>query len=315
MRIMAVWNWVGPWVWCLSVLLWWAPATAAAKDTYQVGLLSMKSGNFNAQVKTLWREVMPLLARAVDSRLEMDFYKDVDALRQAMEEHPPHFLYVDSTDHFPVLKAKGYQVLTGVTLFDEPATRNCLYVQKTAPRKKVGDLKNARVFTYRGEADFYRLWDLVGQSPFDFFGDLKPTNTAQDALYALALGEVDAAYLGWVNIRYMQAANPGPLKKVRQLACNGEPVPNAPTFVHASVPPAVAEKMRAVLLRMHEDAAFERLHPLFQKMGFRFHAADAAEMELLASYLVKARARERETSYRRWAKSTGQQQVSTPAGP
>ncbi len=289
----------------LLVVLSLCAAPCALARTYSAGILLRTSGHFDAQIKAIWKEFLPILSKRLNIPISLHFFTKDKDFEKALAQGHLDMVFAFSWDSMPVIEKRGYQPFLGLSIQGSRNAVGCLYVPSNSTATTLADLKGKRVTAYDQMTVYFQLRELVRTRPEVFFGFLKPNQSGQGSLYALALGQTDAAFVYSYNIPFLQRTNPGPLKKVKRFACHNAGIVFPPIYKHKNLPPDIAKKIAAEIVQVHSNPAYARFHPLLRMGGFKFVATQPADYTRLHNLLKNARAQGWEKDFNQWLKNVG----------
>ena len=181
--------------------------------------------------------------------------------------------YVEGKDDFGLELLVVPETLSGETVY-----YSYTIVPARSPAKSFADLRGKHfAFTdpmsNSGKLVPEYLLAKQGETPEIFFGKLSYTSAHDKSIHAVAAGEVDGAAVDSLIYDYLLRREPQLAKKIRILA-RSAPYGIPPVVVRPNIPPQLRERLRTVLLAMHQDP--EGVLILQGMMLRRFVAADDA---------------------------------------
>ncbi len=196
----------------------------------------------------------------------------------------------------------GYRPFLVYSLFGQRAPQECLFVPQNGP-DKVADLRGKRAVILQDDVGrFKRLDQLLGENPMTFFDDLRPGQSDSNMVYALALGQADAAYIDTWGFAYLNTSNPGPGKKVKALQPCFDRCPRH-LYVNRRLDPALVREFQDVLMHLDTLEAAKRYRALFKTLGVGFSEYSKEDQALCAASLeddAAAWTREDRQMFERW---------------
>ncbi len=250
-------------------LLAGAPARATE---YVMGVLDEIGLQSTAQGKAIFADIIKtgnengLLGFTVN----LQVYPTLAELQDAIGKNEVQLVYSSSRDAFVHLHRKNRTKPLGTPVyFGKTSVDNCLYVPKSSPVKTVADLRGSQGLTYPDRDLYYALWQHLGERPEGFFKALRVSPNPPSSAIALSLGQTDVAVIGAITMHFLKVTNPGPLKKIRKLACL-EPLVAAPVFAVGSMNPKDEKSFIHLLVNGPNEKGMERFRPILDQLGLSF---------------------------------------------
>ncbi len=274
------------------MLLLMVPGVVWAR-TYQV-LMSMPANTDQlAPLKLLFEEALRQIEEKYGISMEITIPTEGGTLKRDRE-----YDLVFVTVREPL---EGYTPLMGVVIFHKKVIRHCLYVRQDSSWKRLEDLRDKVGIVMTAEPTYHSLRNLLdGEPPEVFFKDMQANKGLHSGIFALALGEVDAAYALDIELAELEMTNPAVANKARPLVCAREGFPPPPVWVRDTVSREDARKIRSFFLGMHKNKRMGRYQGIMNLVGLRFiphdPELDADVLELLAT----AREKGWPAEHRRW---------------
>lgn len=243
---------------------------AQAGAANKVVILDTHKGNLGAQVKRIISDLMPVLGQRTGKPLELVFQTDRNLFLQAARSSDVSFAHTMELELLPQLRQLGYVPLASISLFGSADDSFCLFVPKTSSVKSTQDLAGKRVSGYPTPISYFVLRKVLGKRPERFFSSFRPIKSGQDGIYALSLGQSDAAISTRTNYFFLQIANPGPLKKVKMIQCLDFPNPFPPILVRQSVPSDQRANMFQFMQSFRQDPSMKKYLSMFNMVKMTF---------------------------------------------
>jgi len=160
--------------------------------------------------------------------------------------------YVEGHDEFGLELLVMPETLSGETVY-----YSYMIVPAQSPAKGFDDLRGKRfAFTdpmsNSGKLVPEYLLAQQGETPEHFFGEVIYTSAHDKSIRAVAEGEVDGAAVDSLIYEYLLRKEPSLAKKIRILT-RSAPYGIPPVVVRPTIPAPLRERLRTVLLAMHED--------------------------------------------------------------
>ncbi|MFA6449908.1 MAG: PhnD/SsuA/transferrin family substrate-binding protein [bacterium] len=285
---------------CLFAVAVFSHKCEAEKKKYTLGVLAGVSNETDAQYKSMITDIVGIYSKAHNIEITSKWYfGDAEFIKSVKKDKPDVvFLYI--FDHIGDLKKKyGYSVLMSFHGFGIDKPRSCIYVKKENPAKNIEALRGTSAATYFFAFDYYLLRDLLGEKPEKFFGDLKPLANGISTLYALALDNADASFTYDATVEMMKKNNPGPVKKIRELACT-KPYGAFPMLISKNAPPDTATVFKDFFLNTHKDPIYKKYRPLFNAYNLRFTPATDDDYLYVYDLIKKADAEGWKKDFEKW---------------
>ncbi len=161
--------------------------------------------------------------------------------------------YVEGKDAFDLELLVVPETLAGETVYYSD-----LIVPADSQAQKLEDLKDKRfAFTdpqsNSGKLVPTYLLAQIGEKPETFFGEVIYTYAHDKSIQAVAEKAVDAASIDSLVYEYMLEKNPELATQIRILL-RSEPYGIPPVVVRPDIPNLLRRKLRAVLLKMHQNS-------------------------------------------------------------
>jgi ABC-type phosphate/phosphonate transport system substrate-binding protein len=273
---------------------------AAEKKKYVLGIRVGMSTETDAQYKTMITDMSKIYSQNHDTVIETRWYVGDAEFMNAVKKNEPDVVFLYNYDPIYALKKiYGFSVFMTLSAFGRETPKACIYVAKNSPVKNIADLHGKTAATYNYACEYYLLRDLLGEKPEKFFGELKPVANGVSTIYELAMGSVDASFTYDVTVEMMQKNNPGPVKKIRQLACTKE-FGFFPLLVSKKAPPDTIAVFNDFLGNSYKNAEFKKYQPLFKLYGMRFVPSSDADFKYIYELFNKAGDGKWKKDYDKW---------------
>lgn len=113
-----------------------------------------------------------------------------------------------------------YKAFLTVPLYGEKNPQRCLYVNANSPIKAVKDMKGKRIMISQSKLSYLALRKLLGgQDPNYYFLTHHRAKDNISGIYAAAMDQMDVVALKSSAVKFLASSNPGPVKKIRSVAC------------------------------------------------------------------------------------------------
>jgi len=275
-------------------------AKAAAEQKYLIGLRLGYGQEQDARIKSIGLDFLNIMAASLNMSFEPRWFLTDKDLLDALKTEKPDMISTFSSDLVETLiRDHGYQAFMKINLFGLDKFPTCLYVGADSKHKKIADLEQARAVTYPGEIAYFQLYDLLGKNPSEFFWTLKMSPNAISSIYAVAMGDTDAAFVDAANIEHLKVMNPGPLKKVRSIGCSKEGT-FAPMMVSKTFPQTAKDAIRKKIANFGKDADFKTYWPLAKQLKARFVPASNEDYKMMFDLADMAAKKGWDKDYRKW---------------
>jgi ABC-type phosphate/phosphonate transport system substrate-binding protein len=276
-------------------------ADSASRPKYTLGTRLGYGKEADGQLKSLCTEIIKAGAAEAGFDVEFKWYlTDEDYLKAAKENSLDLTLVLSYELLAEILGKYNYEPILEGSVFGMEKYPACLYVNKDSKFKSVADLKNSTALTYNTATSYYQMYKLLGVNPSEYFKVLKVSPNAISSLYAVAMGgDTDAAFAYKVNLENLKMTNPGPVKKLREIACS-EDFYVIPLAASRRFPKTVAAKFVEVLLRVQTDDAFKRVRPLLIQTKTKFTPAKKADYDNLLKLVKQAEKNGWDKDFKTW---------------
>jgi ABC-type phosphate/phosphonate transport system substrate-binding protein len=263
------------------------------------------SSYIDAQSRISFKALTDYLNLKSGHKVVSEEYTDLEKVKTRLATREPTFFYAYNRQLIKTALENDYVPLAGITVLGATTTTACFYVNKTSTINSLADLKGKRLLSTDGPYAYYALREAIGKKdPLLHFKTSTIFRTGMSALYSLTLNQGEVAFVYDNVLTIMEQNNPGPLKKIRKLACGNFTLPLAPFFIHKRVP----EDQKALYRKLGYAATtapeFKQFHPLWKATDFRVIPFDLA---LLADYNKLGTLAEKEkwaAGYTDWEKLT-----------
>lgn len=279
----------------------WGPPAHAGK-TLQFGIHSPGEGYFGASLKSGFEAGGKSFAKRTGLSVKYLLFKDLQAYYGALQSGQVDITFSVAESVFLRASETGrYTPVAAYEVFGQPRHQYCLHVPADSPVKNVKELKGKTVITYEDEWSYLQLTDLVGERPEQFFGRMDITPGGTSSAYGLSLKQTDAALISTAATLLMKVMNPGPLKKIRQLAC-GPAFPLPPLMVKKTLSQTLVKESREELLSVRGNPAYASVQPLLARLNLRFKPVNPKDYVAMLNRFAQARKSGALAHYSQWIK-------------
>ncbi len=277
---------------------------ADAAKKYVLGIRAGISNDTDAQYKAMFGGIAKIYSVSHSIEIEPRWYGSDGEFVAAIKKREPDAIFLYSYDQLAEIKQKyGYSVFLTLISFGRPKPKACIYVRKDNPAKTIADLRGVSMATYNFKCEYFLLRDLIGNRPEEFFGSLKPLANGVSTIYSLAMGESDTSFTYDITYEMMKKSNPGPVKKIRELACT-KPFGSFPMLISPDAPPETTRVFEDFLFNVHKDAAYKQYWPLFNLYKLRFVPSTDADFQPIFDLFKKANAKNWAKDFVKWIRYT-----------
>lgn len=289
---------------CLGLLLASPSMTFSAPGPSKVLIYDSRKGNLGAQFKSIMNDLLPVIGQRIGHPLTLDYVTERPQFFKDIVSPEVKLVHTMESEQMSVLAGKGYEPLVSVALFGSTDDNYCVYVNKTSSMKSLQDLKGKLVMGYLNPVSYFVLRKVLGVKPEAFFAAYKPSRSGQDSLYALSLGQVEAAISTKTNIYYLQIANPGPLKKIRQLTCLNYSNVIPPILVRREFPKDLKVKILKFMKNFRQEPAMKKYMGMFSMLRLEFKDPPAQILKMTTDLEIEAKKKGWDKDHAIWLKQS-----------
>lgn len=285
----------------LIILSWllWAGAGHAAQPSYRVAFYIGQGQSTNAQFSSVIRTALDAVAKELNIAFTYTLHKTVEEFRKDMDQGKMEVGF--SLNYMPYLAHRGkgqYSPLVTFSFYGLDQDVACLFTNKpqiTTPQA----LKGGTFATYAGEEMFYLLQEHIGANPLGFFQTVKISPNGYSSVFAVAMGEVDGAFISQLSVDHLKLTYPAMYKKIRKVSC-APSQPMAPLFTAKRLPENIKTRLLGLLKNVRQEPAAKTLLPLIRQTNTRFLPVTDADYKPLADLLNRGRSKGWQATYQKW---------------
>lgn len=283
----------------MTTLTFLLPSRAEAARV-KVLVLDSRKGNLGAQFKSIMSNIMPIIGKKAGDELVLEFLTEKKGFWAKVGDPSVTYIHTNDSEFLPKIKSMGFSPLVGIRLFNSQDDGLCLFVNKKTKAASVKDLMGKKATGYINPSAYYQITKFLGKTPDTFFSSYLPSRSGQDALFGLSLNQSDVAVSTKSNISYLKAANPGPLGKIKQVACFNIPNPIMPVFARTSYPKKKRDAMAQYLKNFTRDPQLKRYESLFKLLQLAFVTPDLKLYQSAENIMAEGRKRGWDKAHARW---------------
>lgn len=164
------------------------------------------------------KTILKTYEKETGTKITVSTVIDKDGYTRAVRSGKPDFLQIfvinpeDNTQF-------GYKTFLSVKMYGEEVPKSCLYVSKTSGINTPVQLKNKTILLPKSNLSYFAIRTKLNQKLETFFKKISFKKDDSSAIYALALGQIDAAIVKHAMVRFLEFSNPGPVRKIKPLFC------------------------------------------------------------------------------------------------
>lgn len=248
----------------------------ADSQTYTFGVFWDQNEKQTASYNTLSKDIAKAVNQNGGIRLSNIFYSKQAQFHEDITLRKVDFIYANSEEDFLLAIMYGYRPFSSISIFGKEKASHCLYVGKDSDIKDVKGLAGKSILTYPYQNAYSLLRQLIQAPPETTFSSMQPNTDAYKAVSALADGQVDAIFLVETNIDFFEQVNPGPVKKIRMLAC-AAPLPFMPMMASPAVSDEVLAQMEFFYGQIYTNENLAKYRPFFKQVEFKVFPVTEAD--------------------------------------
>ncbi len=250
-------------------------SAGAAEQKYVLGARMGASNDLDAQFKTIITEVARAFSARNDEKIEVKWFNDKASFYEALKKNELDIVFLYSFDHvYDMTKNYGMEYMFTTSMFDAEKIKMCLFVKKSRPEKRLGELKGLTAATYNDGFEYALLRDLVGEAPETFFKSISPSPNGISLAYSLALDNVQASFINDSVVNFLRVNNPGPVKDIRSVGCTVS-FPLLPFLASNRVPDDMRKRLTEFVGGMHKYEELKKYKAPMKMYGMKFVPVDA----------------------------------------
>ena len=254
-----------------AVLVLCVALTARAeKQSYTFGVFWDQNAKQTASYNTLAKDVAKAISLDGEIRLSNIYYNNLDQFHEDLTTRKVDFIYANTEEDFLLATMYGYRPFASISIFGKDRASHCLYVGKDSEIQDVKGLAGKSLITYPYQNAYSLLRKLVQAPPETYFGAIETGTDAFKSVDDLANGKVDAIFLVETNIDFFENVNPGPLKKIRRLAC-AEAMPFMPLMAAPAVSDEALSSMEHFYDDIYTNEILSKYVPFFKQVKFKVY--------------------------------------------
>jgi ABC-type phosphate/phosphonate transport system substrate-binding protein len=276
-------------------------AASAVRPKYILGFRLGYGKEADGQLKSVGTEIFKAAAAEAGFDLELKWYLNDEEYLKATKDNSLDLTMLVSYELLADILGKyNYEPIARGSVFGMEKYPACFYVNKDSKFNSVADLKHATALTYDTATSYYQMHKLLGVNPSEYFNVLKVSPNAISSLYAVALGsDADVAFAYKVNLENLKLTNPGPVKKLREIACSDD-FYVIPLLASKRFPKDSTAKLVGILYNAQQDAAFKTIRPLLIQTKTKFIPAKKTDYDGLLKLVATAKKNGWDKDYKAW---------------
>ncbi len=285
----------------LSLLL---PRLAISEEkSYTFGLWLPLSTEMDAQNKSIYTDIVGAFVKTRGVRINMKWYRDNSEFLKDIDRGALDFFYTGSSElNFKHLKGDEFTPIAQPALMNASGSTGCLYTVKASGHKSVPELKNKKAILGGDILTYTQLRILLKERPDTFFGPVTISPNGFSSIYSLALSEDSVAFITNVEVSFLKMNNPGPVKKISQIAC-AEKIPFPPIMASKRVPADIKSKLSSFLLNAGKEDSLKKFRPLMKTYKMDFRPVKKEQYDILIGLYDKAIKNGWDKDYEYWIKT------------
>jgi ABC-type phosphate/phosphonate transport system substrate-binding protein len=276
-----------------------ASAAAAGQNAYSIGI-RMDSSVSAGQAKVISEKTAKVVSERMGISITTVYYNDDASFSKAARDGKDSFIFSWNLNLLiQAVTRYGYIPFISYSAFGTDSERECFYVRKDYPAKTLADIKDKPAIVSDTIYDYYRMRNLLGEKPEDFFSILKATGNFTSIFYPLMLGDTDAVFASETLYNFYKMNNPGAVSNARAVSCTDG---FARFFLsyHKSVPDNVVGAVRGLMLNAGKDEAFKEYRPLLKTSKMKFFAVSLKDFKPLLDLMDEGAKKGWDKDYSRW---------------
>lgn len=254
------------------------------RDEYVLLLPRINPGGLSeADMASIIEDMADVISEKTGIRLRVE-YEDSSNLFYRLKDYSADFAFINGKDYgFYWKGALPVKPLVTYTIDGKKTHRVCLYVSGasgiddiTGLRGGIIDIPNLiseYVYALRG---FMEEGGIEQPAP-DFFRDFKTVKNPRSVSLGLLVGDIDGAMLRTDQMKYVLQGD-SRFDDIRPIQCTME-LPNGLIVYRRGINPEVVTKIGGILLKAHNDPAFNKFRFIFMALGSRLVRAVEEDYE------------------------------------
>jgi len=282
-------------------------AESAEEKSYTFGLSLQLSTEMDAQNKSIYTDIVDAFVKSRGVGINMKWYRESNEFLKDIDRGALDFFYTGSSElNFKYLKGEEFTPIAQPVIMNASGSTGCLYAVKASGYKSVSDLKNKKAILGGDILSYTQLRILLKEKPDDFFGPVTISPNGFSSIYSLALSEDSVAFVTDVEVAFLKMNNPGPVKKISQIAC-AEKIPFPPIMASKRVTAGIKDKLSSFLLNAGKEDSLKKFRPLMKTYKMDFRPVKKEQYDVLIRLYDKAIKNGWDKDYAYWIKTVRQE--------
>jgi ABC-type phosphate/phosphonate transport system substrate-binding protein len=246
------------------------PMRAVDEKTLKIGMWIAVGTEFDAQNKQILSDVITAFSQKYDMTSDYLWFTDKDKFTNAIKNGKLDIIYTEQPEYFNVIQStKYYTPLVLPSMLGIQDYSICLFVNTTSKLNSIDDLKGKNIQIALSEFDYFALRSILPDKPEYVFRSIEVMKSGFSSIYALAMNDIDVAFISTFEGSFMKMNNPGPLKKIKPILCT-EQFPSMPVFVSKKLPDSISKEMSVFLFNIKGEEGLKKYRPIFNTYKLKF---------------------------------------------
>jgi len=238
----------------IAILLFAAGGSPSAAATLRVGVASMVTP---VSAVRYYQQIVDYLSQKLRMEAEMVHRVTYDEIDRMLEKKTVDVAFICSAPYIADRDAFGVELLAAPVINGKTTYHSDIIVHKDSAIGSVGDLQGKSFAFVDPKSNSGRLYPLYllarqGKSPEEFFGRYCFSYSHNKSVEMVAKKKVAAAAVDSVVYAYMLAEN-SPYARQTRIIHRSPEFGIPPVVVPAGLSPDLKERLRKLLVNMHQD--------------------------------------------------------------
>jgi len=264
----------------LTVLLLLAAAgqCRAEKQSYSFGVFWDAGNKLNTSYSIMAKDLTKAFSQTEKIKMFNIYYKNIGSFQDDIGTRKLDFIYANTEKDFLHATIYGYKPFATLSIFGKQKASYCIYVKSDNTATSTAGLAGKKLVTYPYQNTYTLLRKMLNAPPEKTFGKIMTTTDAFASVNALASGAADAIFLLETNVDYFKQVNPGPVKKIKKLACS-DPQYFMPLMVSPEVPDPMVARTKNFFASLNTNVELQKYKPLMKQVGLKIIFVGEADYE------------------------------------
>lgn len=289
---------------CFALLLLCAARPALAqKSSYTFGVFWNAGARLNTSYSMMSKDIAKAFSLSQGIQLSNLFYSDLDKFYEDIAMRKLDFIYANTEDDFLMGIMYGYKPFATFSLFGKDKASHCLYVLNDSGIDTAAALAGKKIVTYPHQTAYSQLRKLLNAPPEKHFASVTTSTDAYAMVDALTTGAADAMFIVETNIDFFEQVNPGPIKKIKRIACS-ESLHFMPIMTAPEVPADMLDRFEDFYMNMYKDETLKKYLPFLKQVDLKVFRVSDQDYEPFFQLYEDALAQKWDKDHETWLASS-----------